>query len=69
MPPASVFVLNGTPLARNITSPVGVPALELTVAVNVTFNPAVDGFDDDARVVVVGAAVMSAVVSVGSDSV
>ena len=41
----------------NVTLPVGVPAVELTLAVNVTACPNTDGFWEDARVVVVVALV------------
>jgi hypothetical protein len=43
-------------LSKNVTVPVIVPAVvELTVAVNVTAAPEVDGFSDDATAVVVDA--------------
>ena len=43
--------------SRNLTvSPFeGVPAVELTVAVNVTASPQLEGFTDDESVVVLGA--------------
>ena len=53
-PATSALVLNGTALARNITSPIGVPAPELTVAVKVTLAPGSDGLPDEVNRVVVG---------------
>ena len=41
-----------TPLSLNCSRPTGVPAPELTVAVNVTDCPMSDGFCDEARVTV-----------------
>src|ERR1700680_876630 len=41
----------------NVTVPVGVPEVALTVAVKVTGWPKVDGFNEEARVVVVATAV------------
>ena len=41
--------------SRNVTDPVGVPELLLTVAVKVTDCPANDGFAEDATTVVVAA--------------
>jgi hypothetical protein len=38
---------------RNVTVPVGIPAVEATVAVNVTACPAVDGFGVEVRTKVV----------------
>ncbi len=40
-------------LSRKLTTPVGVPEDDVTVAVNVTGSPYVDGFADDASAVVV----------------
>ena len=39
--------------SKNVTVPVGVPAILLTVAVNVTDWPAFDGLADELKVVVV----------------
>jgi hypothetical protein len=44
---------NADPPSRNCTVPVGVPPPEVTVAVNVTDCPNVEGFGDDVTVVVV----------------
>jgi len=38
----------------NVTVPVGVPLLDVTVAENVTACPTTDGFNDEEIVVVVG---------------
>ena len=67
VPPPSVDVVNvAFPLDNvfepkvavpflNVTVPVGVPTPELTVAVNVTACPNVDGFNDEVTFVEVGA--------------
>ena len=39
--------------SRNVTVPVGVPAVAVTVAVKVTVCPLVDGLREDIRVVIV----------------
>ncbi len=39
--------------SKNVTEPVGVPAVAVTVAVNVTDCPRFDGLRDDVSVVVV----------------
>src|SRR2546426_9171331 len=54
-PPVSVPVPSVVALSLNVTVPVGVPApgdTALTVAVNVTDTPNVDGFNDELTVVV-----------------
>ena len=43
------------PSITNWTVPVGVPALDVTVAVKVTFWPRVEGLADDETAVIVGA--------------
>ena len=43
------------PSTANWTVPVGVPAVEVTVAVNVTESPNIDGFADDDTLIVVDA--------------
>jgi len=40
--------------SKKITVPVGVPAVLVTVAVNVTVCPAVDGFSEEATTVLEG---------------
>jgi hypothetical protein len=53
-PAAKVPIPNGVAPSRNVTVPVIVPAVvELTVAVNVTLAPTVDGFADEETLVVV----------------
>src|SRR2546428_12635683 len=42
--------------SRNVTVPVGTPAVEVTVALRVTACPVVEGFGVEVRVVVVAAA-------------
>jgi hypothetical protein len=55
----AVPVVSRTPLPNtvepylNVTVPVGVPALELTTAVNVTVCPTVEGFGDELNVMTV----------------
>src|ERR1051325_4933998 len=48
-----------TPLSRNWTVPVGVPAVEVTVAVKVTEAPEAEGLTDEVRTVPVLLRVMS----------
>jgi hypothetical protein len=55
VPPLSGAVPNTVVPFLNVTVPVGVPLLELTVAVNVTACPTLDGFCDEVSVVVVTA--------------
>jgi hypothetical protein len=57
VPPLSATVSSGVPPLLNVTLPVGTPAAEETVAINVTFALALDGLDDDTTAVVVAAAV------------
>ena len=52
-PPVNVLVANATPPFLNVTVPEGVPAVAVVVAVNVTESPYVDGFNDDANVIVI----------------
>lgn len=55
-PPAlSVAVLIVVEPSRNATVPVGVEAVPVTVAVNVTLCPAVDGLAEESRTVLVEA--------------
>ena len=42
-----------TPPTVNVTVPVGMPAVEVTLAVKVTVLPITDGFADDTKVVTV----------------
>ena len=51
--PLTVIGEPATPSIVNMTVPVGVPVVAVTVAVNVTFCPTVDGFCDDVTAVVV----------------
>jgi hypothetical protein len=51
-PPLSVPVPSVTVPFLNVTVPVGVPEVAVTVAVNVTAWPDVEGFSEDATVVV-----------------
>jgi hypothetical protein len=55
-PPFKVTAPSVVAPSENVTAPAGVPYDELTVAVNVTFDPANAGFSELAMVVVVGAA-------------
>ena len=54
-PATRLTVLSGVSPFRNWTVPEGVPAADVTVAVNVTATPGFDGFRDEVRIVVVGA--------------
>ena len=45
----------GCPSTLNTTEPVGVPAVDVTVAVNVTLCPEFEGFNEDVTLVVVAA--------------
>ena len=49
----SGLVPSGVVPSRNVTAPVGLPLAEVTVAVNVTDWPNVDGLADDVRLVLV----------------
>jgi hypothetical protein len=49
--PSKVAVPRLVAPSKNSTVPVGVPVLELTVAVNVTDCPKTEGFADEARLV------------------
>ena len=53
--PFRVPVPNVVPPSIKVTVPVGVLPVPVTVAVNVTDWPAVEGFREEVRVVVVGA--------------
>jgi hypothetical protein len=55
VPPDKVFVPIGTPPSLNVTVPVGVPAVLVTVAVNVTKSPTVEGLRSDVTLEVVAA--------------
>jgi hypothetical protein len=57
VPLVSATVASGVPPLLNVTLPVGTPAAELTVAINVTFALALDGLDEDTTAVVVTAGV------------
>src|ERR1017187_10576023 len=50
----SATVMSGVPPSRNVTSPVGVGADPVTVAVSVTVWPKVDGFGAEVRAVELG---------------
>jgi hypothetical protein len=63
IPPLSVAVPRTLPPFLNVTVPVGVPVpVCVTVAVNVTDCPNIDGFFEDATLVVVVFAIFSAIV-------
>lgn len=52
LPPAIVAVPNTVLPSMNVTVPVGLVVGDVTVAVNFTFCPVLEGFGDDASVVV-----------------
>ncbi len=54
-PPDTVPVPMGVPPSLNVTVPVNVPAVLVTVAVNVTKVPNRDGFKSDVTLVAVAA--------------
>ena len=62
-PLVTAFVLNGIPLARNSTSPVGVPDCELMVAVKDRLCPYPDGLDGEVNKTVAIVDTMLATVS------
>jgi hypothetical protein len=53
LPPASLTVPSVVVPALNVTVPIATTVGDLTVAVNFTFRPTVDGFGEEATVVVV----------------
>jgi hypothetical protein len=53
--PDNVPVPMAVPPSRKVTVPVGVPPVDVTVAVNVTDWPITDGFGEEVTVVVVSA--------------
>lgn len=55
VPPLRVIVPSNVVPDMKVTVPVGVPALEVTLAVKVMPCPDIEGFCDDTRVVVVNA--------------
>jgi hypothetical protein len=55
LPLLSVAVPRATPFFSKVTVPVGIPTPELTVAVNVTGCPKLDGLTDEATTVAVAA--------------
>jgi len=42
-----LFVPSNAPSTRKLTDPIGVPEVEVTLAVNVTLCPTADGFGED----------------------
>src|SRR5271170_2862069 len=69
--PLSVTAFSVAVPSLNVTVPVGLaPPVTVTVAVNVTVSPAVAGFADDLRAVVVGSILRKPAVAVsGADIV
>ena len=57
IPPARATVPSGVTPSKKVTVPVG--AEPVTVAVNVTWSPTIDGFSEDVSVVVVGGRAVS----------
>lgn len=55
MPPESAPEPSSATPLKKFTVPVGVPAVEVTVAVSVTDSPKVEGFSDEVKPVEVGA--------------
>lgn len=55
-PASGTVAINPLELLKKLTDPDGVPAVDVTVAVSVTFWPNVDGFGEEARLVAVAAA-------------
>jgi hypothetical protein len=53
LPFANVALPSAVEPSKNTTIPVGVPAADFTLAVNVTTCPKIDGLSDEAKVVVV----------------